>query len=333
LKILFYSPAFYPSVGGLENISLMLAKALQNKHSCQVKVISFTRIKENTTDLDIYAFPSLLKQAQLFFWCTIFYMPNLSLKGCWLLFLNPFKRWVISHNNWYERADGTKSYKDLVKLMMCYFARNISVSNAIAKHIPFDSKVIHNCYDNKQFYNTYQLRNRDFLFVGRLVASKGIYTLVEAVRIIKQKKADIIITVVGDGNEKDNFLKRIKDLNIEKNFFFSGVKIGNELLETFNQHKWLIVPSQWEEPFGIVVLEGLACGCNVIATNKGGLKEAGGDLVTYFENGNYHQLAEILIDIIDNKFTFQPPINEQIKKHLSNYTIESVSKKYLSIFN
>jgi glycosyltransferase involved in cell wall biosynthesis len=43
------------------------------------------------------------------------------------------------------------------------------------------------------------------------------------------------------------------------------------------------VPSVWDEPFGMVVLEALACGAAVVASPRGGLREAGGDAAVYIE--------------------------------------------------
>ena len=53
----------------------------------------------------------------------------------------------------------------------------------------------------------------------------------------------------------------------------------------------LAVPSRWREPFGIVALEGIACGCVVVASEGGGLAEAVGPCGLTFANGDTAALA------------------------------------------
>ena len=172
-KIFIFSPKFYPSIGGLENLTLMLAKEfLKEGHSVKVATLE----DSNGTDCGVETFyrPSFLKIASLYFWCDVFYMPNISLKATEFRLLNPFKKWVISHNGWYERREGVIGWKDKLKLFFIKFASaNISVSKAVAASLPVRSTVIYNCYNDKVFFNMQKARDRDILFVGRLVSDKG----------------------------------------------------------------------------------------------------------------------------------------------------------------
>ena len=55
---------------------------------------------------------------------------------------------------------------------------------------------------------------------------------------------------------------------------FLGFLRHEELARMLNRHRIMVIPSLDKEGFGIVALEGLACGCKVIASDAGGLTEA-----------------------------------------------------------
>ena len=75
---------------------------------------------------------------------------------------------------------------------------------------------------------------------------------------------------------------------------FVGGKFGDELATLLNQHRIMVVPSRWPEPFGLVALEGIACGCAVGGSEEGGLKEAMGPCGISFKNSDYSSLAAAL---------------------------------------
>lgn len=104
------------------------------------------------------------------------------------------------------------------------------------------------------------------LFVGRLVAGKGIEELLEAAK----KTQDVTFLIIGDGPLKSEIIK----LAGQKNIKFIGKIDNNKLAVYYNAADVLIVPSTHEEGFGRVILEALSCGLPVIASNRGGIIEA-----------------------------------------------------------
>ena len=73
---------------------------------------------------------------------------------------------------------------------------------------------------------------------------------------------------------------------------FAGYVQGEDLARLLNGHRVLVVPSRWAEPFGLVGLLGVSCGCFVIASETGGLGEAIGPGGVMVPNGNAARLAE-----------------------------------------
>src|SRR5690606_40338743 len=84
------------------------------------------------------------------------------------------------------------------------------------------------------------------------------------------------LTIIGDGPEAPVLKALAVKYGLEHKVDFKGSLQGKELVDCLNQHKLILVPSRWEEPFGNVALEGMACGCIPVVSDGGGLAEAVG---------------------------------------------------------
>ena len=330
MKILIYSPLFYPSVGGIETLVSTLAhEFVEQGH--EVKLISLTP----ATDSKFFPFqvirkPNPARFLALMRWCEVYFQPTISLKGVWPLLINP-KPWVVSHNNWYTRPDGSLSWQDYLKQFCIKFATGISVSQAIANHVSKPSTVIPNPYREDLFYEKPEIpRNKELVFLGRLVSDKGVDLLLDALANLKDLGLTPKLTIIGTGAEESSLRQQAKQLKIAEQVDFVGVKIDKELVELLNAHKIMVVPSRWQEPFGIVALEGIACGCVVVGSEQGGLKDAIGACGLTFPNDDVKALTQILFDLLrKNKLS---NYREKAECHLSRHKKASVAKAYLEVF-
>jgi glycosyltransferase involved in cell wall biosynthesis len=256
-------------------------------------------------------------------------MPNLSLKGIWLLFFNPFKTWVVSHNVWYDGYNSKTEFTAKIKLALLFFCRNISVSKAVAESIPAKSIVIHNAYDRNTFHQNYPTnRSKKLLYVGRLVSDKGVDDLIIAFVQLLTKYPTLSLTIVGDGEERIKIEELVNHYQLQSNIELTGTLKNEVLASVMNAHEVLVVPSKWNEPFGIVALEGLACGCKVVCSNGGGLKEAVGAFGFLFTNGKVDEL----INVIEQALQTTNNNWNEIDKFLAIHNIEYVAQKYLDVF-
>jgi glycogen(starch) synthase len=89
------------------------------------------------------------------------------------------------------------------------------------------------------------------------------------------------LKVIGEGPCRNDLEERVRKLGLADQVEFLGAIVGEPLVNILNRHKILVVPSSWNEPFGIVALEGIACGCMVIGSSGGGLPEAIGPCGDY----------------------------------------------------
>ena len=163
----------------------------------------------------------------------------------------------------------------------------IFVSDAIRQKalnwIPWlsNSFVIHNGADGSVFYPASPksgLRNPIpvILFVGRLVPIKGVHVLMETMRILQKRRVDVLCRIVGSSFlHGSKVTPYVRDLvkNSPSNVEFRGFCAHTEIANQYRSADILCCPSIWQEPFGNVNIEAMACGIPVVATRVGGIPE------------------------------------------------------------
>ena len=331
MKILIYSPLFYPSIGGLETIIESLAHEFFSQGH-EVKVIS------NTIEKDFKQFPfkvvrqpSLFKVLNLVNWCDIFFHGCISLKGIWPLLPKP-RPFIATHQTWYRRPSGNVSWQDNLKLWLTRFSTNISVSHAIADHIPAPSHIVPNAYRSDLFQELPKVsRNKDLVFLGRLVSDKGVNLLLDTLAQLRHLGHTPTLTIIGQGPEEPKLRQQVQALALTDQVTFAGSRLGLELAEQLNTHRIMVVPSLWDEPFGIVALEGIACGCVIVASSGGGLKDAIGPCGMTFPNGNVQALTETLAHLLSYPEKLAS-YRALAGSHLACHHPTTVAKAYLEIF-
>lgn len=134
-------------------------------------------------------------------------------------------------------------------------------------------------------------QNEYFLYMGRLSKEKGVLTLIKAVA----SNPELQLLIMGKGPMEEEIQSIIKSRNLS-NVKMVGFKTGRERDEIIQSAKALIAPSEWEEPFGRIVIEAYQFGTPVIVARNGGLPELVVDGSGYvFEPGNVKQLADIML--------------------------------------
>jgi glycosyltransferase involved in cell wall biosynthesis len=330
MKILVYSPAFLPHVGGLEINVANLARQLASMGQ-EVVVATHTPGK----DAEYAAFrvvrnPAPGELLRWVRWCDVFFQANVSLRGLWPLLLVR-RPWVVSHHSWYRRPDGRVAWQDRLKRFLLRFAAaSISVSGPIAEDLETPSVVIPNPYRNHLFRLLPEVeRCCDLVFVGRLVSDKGVDVLLEALAILADQGVRPRLAIVGEGPDAPGLQQQAARLGIASQVRFLGTQTGEELVATLNRHRVIVVPSRYDEPFGIVALEGIACGCVVVGSEGGGLKEAIGPCGKTFRNGDAAALAAILEDLLQRPEIQVDSFLRHAEEHLAAHTTERAAAAYL----
>ncbi|MBI3398978.1 MAG: glycosyltransferase family 4 protein [Deltaproteobacteria bacterium] len=144
------------------------------------------------------------------------------------------------------------------------------------------------------------------LYVGKLVSWKGVYNLVYTARILKERGIkDFVVAVAGRGAQRENMERLIKETKVEGNFRFLNFASYDEMPDIYRMADVFVLPSYptmtWQEQFGMVLIEAMACGKPVISTNSGSIPEVVGDAGILISSGNFFQLAEIVVNLMSNR--------------------------------
>jgi len=161
-------------------------------------------------------------------------------------------------------------YKDIKNV---YF---VSISNSQRKPIPGINyiKTIHHGIDAKKAWQFNPVGDKQIIWTGRAVPDKGLDIVLSVLkRVKKQAKLFPII--------KEEYLHWLHEEIIKKrNLIYQAAKIyidfdvnRSELNHQYQTSKLFLFPLQWEEPFGLTLIESMACGTPVIAYARGSVPE------------------------------------------------------------
>ncbi len=328
MRILVYSPAFLPKIGGLELNTANLADELR-REGHEVTVITTTPGSSPDQGYRVVRNPSPVELLRWTRWCDVYHQANVSLRGLWPLLLVR-RPWVVSHHSWYCQSDGRITWRDRLKRWLLRFAASsISVSRGVANDLATPSVVIPNAYRDGLFRRLEGVeRSEELVFLGRLVSDKGMDLLLDALALLAGEGLRPRLDVIGSGPEAVPLRQQAARLGLTGQVRFLGVRTGEELVEILNRHRILVVPSRYNEPFGIVALEGIACGCVVVGSEGGGLKEAIGPCGDTFRNGDAADLARVLGHRLRHP-ELDAACLEQGPAHLARHSTSRMAAAYL----
>jgi glycogen(starch) synthase len=297
-QVLIVANAFQPSVGGYETFARFLADGLADETT--VTVITDTLGGDGRdftyTVLRRPGFFTLIDKANL---ADLIVLNSMSLK--FFLRLLPFrKRCVVIHHTTYSHRTSVKNhiFEPLKRWLAKICPLNICVSAYVAESIGGNKVVIHNPYDHATFFPRRTIeRDRKMLFVGRLVLEKGGHVLIQALRIVRKTYPDWTLSIVGDGPERHYLERLARQLGQTGSVYFLGKLDPRAVADQMRAHPIMVIPSLYE-PFGIVALEGLACGCVIVCSDARGLLEASGGFGFTSVAGDVNSLANSICSAI-----------------------------------
>ncbi len=326
MRILVSSHRYAPDVGGIETSSAQLV-AQWRKLGHEVQIVTATA---GPDEPQVHRRPSRATLWRLVCWAEVYWHNNISLQTAWpLLFVR--RPWVVTTQTWLHDTNGHVGWSARLKRTLLRRAQNIYISSSVAQHVGQPGEIVPNPYDDTVFRLRPEIsRDRELVFLGRLVSDKGVDVLIRALhRLVPQLRPRL--TLIGRGPEENSLRKLSQELGVADQVTFAGGLSGDPLAAMLNAHRVLVVPSVWNEPFGIVALEGMACGCTVVASRNGGLPEATGAGGITFTTGSVEGLAAALRRVLESG-TPDEAHRERIRAHLNAHRAETVAARYLRIF-
>ncbi|MDI6916880.1 MAG: glycosyltransferase family 4 protein [Thermoplasmatales archaeon] len=249
-----------------------------------------------------------------------------------------FMRWI--EKKAVERADAIIAVD---KRIYDWIINELNGDTEKVFHIPngVDIEKFHPDLNGSKIRGEYHLESKPLiLFVKALSPKNGPSVAVKAMKEIIKVYPEATLLIVGDGSLKGKLLNFTKELKIEKNIIFCGMKSNNEAPYYYAASDIIVVPSVRiagvEEATSITMLEGMASGKPVVASNIGGLKEiiGGSDdrIGVLFDEGDHKDMAEKVIHLLDNK-SVRTEIGKNAReyvgsKHTWEKVVEEISKVY-----
>jgi len=149
------------------------------------------------------------------------------------------------------------------------------------------------------------------LYVGRIYESKGLSYLMEAMKLAVRENSGLKLILVGDGPHRARYEAMTRALGLERNVTFKGWVKPDELLLYYSAADMFVFPTL-EEPWGVVILEALACKKPVITTFSGCVPK----LIDELKDGLFVVPKRDAVAI--KKTMFQVlPVAEEISKRIS----------------
>jgi glycogen synthase len=331
MRIFYFSTVFAPSVGGIERITeLLCSEFTAMGHEVRLATLTPGR-DEPRWPFPVIRRPSLAQFARLIRWSDVHMQASVSLKFALARLLCP-RTFVYGHHSVYQRDDGTPSLRDRMKRFVARRTPGIAVSRFTAGKVGC-AHVVYNAYYETIFRDVvaWAARDRDLVFLGRLVSHKGCAVLLRALGRLRRQGLAPSVTVIGDGPERPMLARLAEHEGIAKQVRFDGVVQGQALAAALNRHRILVIPSTYEEPFPIVALEGLACGCLPIVSERGGLVEGIGPHGLTFSNGDAAALAETLAAVLADPGAAEARLAGK-EAHLAAFTARAVASRYVAVF-
>ena len=214
-------------------------------------------------------------------------------------------------------------------------AVSLHVKNVISDMTQSQICVIQNGIDFEDIHNVQPHKSIEYpsiLFVGGLSKVKGIDTLLNAVPIIRKKILNLCVYIAGSGPEEKKLKELVKELNIEENVNFLGYVSEIEKYSYYKSADVCVFPSIYE-PFGIVLLEAMACGKPVVASNVGGIPFVveEGKTGLLFESGNVEDLADKIMTILKNE-ELREKMGEAGRERAKEFTWDKIAERTVEVY-
>jgi glycosyltransferase involved in cell wall biosynthesis len=301
MRVLLYSRAFAPLIGGMERFAESLADWLcSSGHDVVLWTeTSAPRSADRHRDYRVLRSPSTAARLSALRWADIVHVSGLSLRGITPV-LALGQRPIVTHHGHQAicpnglawtchaaceagpapgpcKACPLKGFKGKVSVLMHRLgahmaARNVFVSEYLRSRLGlWAGDVIYNPIPLlRELPNLSGTGDNEVVaFAGRLVKEKGLNLLIQAMVLLPEVK----VRVAGSGPMEPAWRALASRLSVAKRIHFLGSLTQQALVDLYGQAAVVCVPSSCDEPFGYSAAEPMALGKAVVATPRGALPE------------------------------------------------------------
>jgi phosphatidylinositol alpha-mannosyltransferase len=211
----------------------------------------------------------------------------------------------------------------------------------VSHHLPGEYCIIPNGIDTEYFCLNGSGRDEfndgkiNILFVGRLERRKGLAYLLNACAEIKRSFQNFRLIVVGPGKVlRLRYEKLVEDMNLTDNVVFTGFVSSADLPSYYRSAHIFCAPATGGESFGIVLLEAMACGKPVVATNIQGYASvlADGEEGLLVPPRDEEALADALLSLLHDNSLRLKMGNKGLQK-AEKYSWPNITQQVMNYYN
>jgi len=253
----------------------------------------------------------------------------------------------------YDRADEFDIIHSHFSLLSSFHVRHTKTPTLISVHTPFDEEMMPFLNEYRDLpYMSFTLSQRKlipdlnwyaniyhgvsanqftfnekpddyFIYLGRVTKDKGVHLAIEA-----SKKAGVKLVIAGrsfqqEGYWHDEIEKHISDSTVR----YIGEQSLDDKIKWLQGAKALLFPTQWQEPFGMVMIEALSCGTPVIAWDNGSVPEV-------IKDGRTGYIVESIDDMVNAIENIDKIDRKKCRARAEDYfSIEKMIFGYMNVYN
>ncbi len=174
----------------------------------------------------------------------------------------------------------------------------------------------------------FKINGRFLFFIGNAHPHKNVTRLIRVFKKINEKYPELQLVLSGKRNYFwDDTLRFAKN---DKNIIYTDYVNDEELVSLYKNAEVFVMTSL-EEGFGIPILEAMACGCPVVSSDKGSLREIGNDAVLYFDPLNDNDIEEKIIKILEDK-KYKEELIKKGEKRVREFSWKKMAQQTLEIY-
>ena len=175
--------------------------------------------------------------------------------------------------------------------------------------------------------------NSNYLIsVGRLSPEKGFLDLIDVFKLIKEKKKDMTLYLIGEGYERERLEQKIKSLGLEKDIILTG-NLNSKELEKYYLKSSIYLMSSFTEIFGLVLIEAMNYGLTCVAfSSADGAKYLLKDNVGYLiENRDKNKMAKTVIELLSDREQLKEK-QKFLHSYVEKFSMEKVKVQWIELF-
>ncbi len=324
MRILQLATGFLPQRGGIETVSSLLAREFARLGHASVVLTRTVARSPASHGVEVLRAPSPLRVLHEIIKADAVILHGVPVRLAWpLAFLR--KRAVIIKHMWDNPSPS------------CLRARiteqnpALCVSRYMASLGPAPTGTIANPYDESLFNesdSTAPTRDHDLVFMGRVTRDKGVFAFIELVADLARTHPRLSATIIGDGPDSVNARAQVSALKLDGVIRFTGELAPEQSAAELRRHRIFVFPALWDEPFGIVALEAIACGAVVVGYASGGIPEAIGPCGEVVATGDLPRLKEHVVRLLADE-TARADLLSRRDAHLARHRAPAVAQSYV----